>query len=72
MAQRKEYSIVDVIDFVTSGDISELSDLSDDEMSPMKVLILFLEMHWIPISTTRIMMSIHLMTTAATMMMMIM
>ena len=45
MAQRKEYSIVDVIDFVTSGDISELSDLSDDEMSPMKVLILFLEMH---------------------------
>ena len=45
MAQRKKYSIAGAIDFVTSGDISDLSDLSDDEMSPMKVLILFLEMH---------------------------
>ena len=31
MAERKKYSITDAIDFVTSGNISDLSDLSDDE-----------------------------------------
>ena len=31
MAERKKYPITDAIDFVTSGNISDLSDLSDDE-----------------------------------------
>ncbi|XP_065642334.1 piggyBac transposable element-derived protein 2-like [Hydra vulgaris] len=31
MAQRKKYSVADVIDFVTNGDVSDLSDLSDDD-----------------------------------------
>ena len=70
MAQRKNYSIGDAIDtFCYIWGHSYLSDLSDNENESNESLDSIPGNALIPSSSTRILMSIHLMMTTVTMIM---